>query len=249
MSHESEIGENSPVILQEVKRYNAGPLTPVVVSETFQTIWQIRGQWLGMQFDVPNLSISPEELDGLAKRGRRLTYVPPELTNQDWIGLFEDLFPNVGREALPLRPGNDWEEGAFIWHVHEYGGYISVESSLDSPNPDTTEPQLRKLFSPDTHLIGMRYPTYIIASHDSKLFTDHYFDENSWSRLIYSYVSPFISLSRQNILASFNIHGHMRMSWGTDPNYHDLYLGGRSEELVQTQLAEWTPWGTLLKAA
>lgn len=192
------------------------PQTPESLTTTFQEIWKTRGENVDREFIVPACNWSKAELDILQRQGRGLTYLPPEIFLPGGLVLLGKIFPGMKSHSLL--------EGASFKNEYDDSGWIAIETSIYAPNADTTESHLRDILTSQGRK-GMRLPTYIVASWDSKLFNGQYFDENSCSRLIGTL------WENRTVSSLFLPTGRLHVGRRFGPVYRGFRLGGRSEDL------------------
>ena len=202
------------VLALAVRELNASSLTPELVTKTFQTIWQVRGESAGVEVVIPPCDRSAEELVELVKAGRRIGYLPEQVMTQKDRPLFAKMFPRLGSHSV--------KEGNSVTNEANRFGWFDYEASVDAPYLDTTEDQLRERITADGRL-EMNVSEYIVAGEDSKLFTGKFLDHgNTWARLLGSRDDGEV------VNAGFRSGGDLRVGWSLDPQYHNPNLGGRS---------------------
>ncbi len=195
-------------------KFNHSPHTPETINVFFRAIWEGREKKLGTKkltfLDCP---YTLEEIAKLEGEGRRIGYIPPELAKQEDRHLMATIWPNLKDQSLN-------EENNFT-NEDPYFGWFDYEETSDFCNPNLTEEQLRTLFE-KTGKQGMNLSQYIIASQDSKLITDHFLDENTWSRLLDT------KFDGNSIDVCFGDHGRLIAYRHLEPEFNDPRLGGRS---------------------
>lgn len=193
--------------------YKSQPLTPELVTKTWQTFLRSSVEKSGLSFpvgDIPACDRTAEELEQLRKEGRFMVYVP----DVDYP-LLGKIFPKMQSYAT--------QEGSPIKDKYQSHGWIDVEGDLESPDRNTTEKDLEKLFESKGKR-GQTLKAYIWASQFNKALTGNYFDEkDSWSRLLGSRRGGNVAR------VGFYSHGGLRVGWGLGPQDRDPDLGGRSE--------------------
>lgn len=203
-----------------VREFKTGPLTPELVTKTFRTIWQVRGDAAGLEIVVAPCDRSAEELARLAKAGRRIGYLPKEVMTQEGRPLFAKMFPWLRSHSVEERNSVTNEVNRFGW--------FDYEASVDAPYPDTTEDQLREIIATKREL-EMNASEYIVAGEDSRLFTGKFLDQgNTRARLLGS------RRDGEVVHAYFSSDGHLHVYWYLSPQNHDPYLGGRSVGVKKT---------------
>lgn len=202
------------VLALAVREFKASPLTPELVTKTFQTIWQVRGESAGLEVVVAPCDRSAEELAELVKARRHIGYLPEQGMTQENRPLFAKMFPR-------LRSHSVQEENSVTNEANRFG-WFDYEASVDAPYLDTTEDQLKERIAADGRL-EMNVSEYIVAGEDSKLFTGKFLDQgNTWARLLGS------RLGGEVVRAYFLSDGDLVVSWGLVPQGHGPGLGGRS---------------------
>ena len=106
--------------------------------------------------------------------------------------------------------------------------WVDVEMDIDSPNRDTREDDLDKLFKSQGRE-GMRLSTYIWVGQASKVLTGEHFDQGAtYSRLLGSSHGDHV------VRARFYPLGRLNVYWNLYPQHHAPGLGGRSEGVKRT---------------
>lgn len=203
-------------IMQEYKTQSH---TPELVTETWQTIWKVDELRVDLTINVPPCDRTKEELVKLEQEGRMLVYVPPELSTQENRHLLGKMFPR-------MRSYSTEKENPVTNELSQYG-WVDVEASVDAPNINTTEEELRSLFASQGRE-GVSLNTYIIASQFSNRVKGHYFDEGLiWSRLLGS------RYRGRAVSAGLYSDGDLDVR-SLDPLARDPRLGGRSAGVKRT---------------
>lgn len=202
---------------QAVREFKEKPYTPEAVTQYWQTLWQVWGEKAGLL--VPSCDRTAEEITKLKKEDRKLVYVPDELASQENRHLLGQIFPEL--QSYSVKKGN------LITNESSQGGWFDIEASPDSPNRDTTEKDLEKLFKKQGK-VGQRANVYIVGSQDAKLQTGHYFDENTSSRLLGSRRGGHV------VVVSSRVDGRLHVAWRLGPRDRDSRWGGRSEGVKKT---------------
>lgn len=194
--------------------FNHSPHTPETINSFFRTIWEDREKKLGIKkltfFDCP---YSQKEIQKLESEGRRIGYIPPELAEQENRHLMAIIWPELIDQSTSEK--NDFT------NENPYFGWFDYEATGDFCNPNLNEKQLGQLFEKEGRQ-GMNLNQYIIASQDSKLFTDHYLDENTWSRLLNT------KFNGNSIDVCFGDRGRLIAYRHLESEFNDPRLGGRS---------------------
>ena len=203
------------VLALAAREFKASPLfTPELVTKTFQTIWQVRGESAGLEVVVAPCDRSAEELAELVKAGRRIGYLPEQGMTQENRPLFAKMFPRLGSHSV--------QEGNSVTNEANRFGWFDYEASVDAPYLDTTEDQLKERIAADGRL-EMNVSEYIVAGEDSKLFTGKFLDQgNTWARLLGSRSGSKV------VCAYFLSDGYLYVSWDLGPQDRSPILGGRS---------------------
>lgn len=203
------------------REYKNNPSKPESLTRFMRSFWVEAGQRIGKEYIVSEFPLKSQEIKERTKNGQMAIFVPAEVSR---VGLGK-MFPKMGSWAVA--------EGNSVVDVVNNSGWLWIESSIDAPNINTTEKQLKDIFK-KTKRQGQSLRTYIIGGQISKLLTDKYFDQGlTWSRL------PG-SCGRGGILRSgFGSDGPLNIRSGLLPGYHVESLGGRSEE----EATERVRWG------
>jgi hypothetical protein len=196
-----------------IKEYRKAPLTPELLTQTFQTIWQARGEKLNVDFSVTPCPFTKEEIMWIENNGLRLGYLPQQIATRESRHILNTIFPELISYSV-------WE-GNPVTNDLNPSGWFDYEKDIDAPYRGTTEKQLaNKLTEGNRKLLSLNQ--YIIASQDSKLFSDHYLDEDlTWIRVG--------SRDENKIIhAYFTPGGHLYVQYFLNPKDYGRNLGGRS---------------------
>lgn len=196
-----------------VKEYSAQPHTPELVANFWQTFLEtpIQSQELDIPVPIVSCDRTQEELDALNKEGRM------------WVPETKLTYPQLGRIFPKMQSYVLREDSSIKDEFEQAAKGVDVEISIDSPNRDTKEEDLEKLFKSQGRK-GIRLSTFILASQASKVLTGKYFDEGvTWSRLLGSRDGGGV------VIAHFDSGGHLHVYWARDPKRRDPSIGGRSE--------------------
>ncbi|MBI4037904.1 hypothetical protein HY382_02570 [Candidatus Curtissbacteria bacterium] len=74
-------------------------LTPELVTQTHQAIWQARGELIDETFDVPPCTYTQKELEKLKKERKRVGYLPLEVATQAGRHKLGEMYPGMGRQC------------------------------------------------------------------------------------------------------------------------------------------------------
>lgn len=192
---------------EAIKKYKDSTHTPELETEYWQASWEYYGSRIGLKIKVPECDRTMQEKRELEEKGRKLIYVPPNLSTHKGLDLLNEMYP-----TLQLDTEN-------ITNEKDVSGWIDVESSPNVQNKGTTEIELREKYEKNEK-IGMNLNVYIISSIESKDREGKYFDEQTWARLS--------SLKNGRMLdAGFKPDGSLHIDTPS-PETADLFLGGRS---------------------
>ncbi|OGH15100.1 MAG: hypothetical protein A2860_00210 [Candidatus Levybacteria bacterium RIFCSPHIGHO2_01_FULL_37_33] len=216
-----ELGKNGSKKLKEavsyvsvlLPEYQTGPHTPELITSLWKAIWMDSGRKIDAEIQVPLVDRTEEEIKELEEQGRMMIYVPRGIATQDTRHLLGRIFPKM--------QGNSVKEQNPVANEGIESGWFDIESSLNSPNLKTTEEDLRELFKSQGKQ-GQTLNQYIIGSQFLKLTTGHYFDEDTYSRLLGSRCGGRV------VHASFNRDGRLGVNWVLGPSGRDDRWGGRS---------------------
>ena len=203
---------------QIAKEFNSQDHTPEVLSQTFQAIWQVRGELVGASYEVTPCPYTQEQLADLEANGKRVGYLPTELATQETRHKLGEMFPKMGSHSV--------KEGNSVANDENPSGWFDYEAAIDAPYLDTKEKQLMDRIKKDGRTI-LSLNQYIVAGQDSKLFTGHYLDEykpnefSTWVRAGSRFVGRIVD-------ADFYGDGHLRVGWGLGAGNLYPCLGGRS---------------------
>ncbi len=189
------------------------PLTPELATQTFQTLWNVRGESVGFHFEVAPCPYTEEELKTLESQGKRVGFLPSEVSTQKTRHLLGKMFPQMQSHSV--------EEGNYVTNEEDRSGWFDYEADIDAPYTNTNEKQLNEKVKRD----GRRLLTlneYIAAGQDSKHFTGKYLDQNK----------TFVRLGSRNgghvVDAGFDSGGGLDVYWSLRPDARNGGLGGRS---------------------
>ncbi|MEK7071293.1 MAG: hypothetical protein AAB966_05805, partial [Patescibacteria group bacterium] len=193
--------------------------SPEIVTELFQTIWQVRQRTLhkkGIDLDlsVVDCPYTQEQLAQLEQEGRRVGYLPESLSTQQDRHLLALLWPQM--RGPSVREGNTVAN-----EVDRYG-WFDYDTSINAPHRNITEDELQTIIESQGR-VGMNATEYIIASQDSKFLTGQYLDEvSTYVRLLGSRYGGYV------VLARFRFDGCLRVRSPLRISRCSANLGGRS---------------------
>ena len=158
-----------------IPEYKKTPHVPEVVTALWKAIWMDWGREVDIEIQVPLVDRTEGELRELKEQGRMMIYVPQKVATQQTRHLLGKIFPEMQSYSV--------EEGNPVTNKGIEGGWFDVEASLDAPNTNTREADLKKTFKAQGKQ-GQTVNQYIVGSQFLKLTTGNYFDENTYSRLL-----------------------------------------------------------------
>ena len=203
-------------IQEAIHEYQTQSLTPESVNRFWQILWQVGEELTGHQLPVPLCDRNPEELEELRKEGRGVLLIPDEITAPEGLAILGGIFP---MKSWFVRGGTTVVND----HNRNQGSCIDIEMSVDAPNTDTTEDDLKQRFKLEGR-DSQRFAVYIVGSQFCKLLIGKYFDEgDTSSRLLGS------KDKGQFIIANFNPSGNLEANSNLKAKDHNSHLGGRSE--------------------
>ena len=194
-------------------------LDPEITTSTFQAIWSARQEILSqkgvnLEFSIPQCPYTKEELKSLEAEGRRVGYLPYELSTQESRHLMAIIWPQMQSHSV--------KEGNSVTNAEDISGWFDYESAIDAPYTGTNEDQLKDEAKKQGRK-GSNLNQYIVAGQDSKLFTGKYLDETrTWVRLLGSRGDGDV------VHAYFYGDGDLGVYWYLGPRNHNSDLGGRS---------------------
>ncbi|MCL4366397.1 hypothetical protein M1437_04175 [Patescibacteria group bacterium] len=216
-------------VARAVRDFNKGPLTPGLITETFQTIWTVRGKKIGLKLVVPTCDRTLEELAELAEKDRRIGYLPEQLMKQSQRPLLGRIFSEL-KGVEDEASSNCMKKGNPVTNEEDRSGWFDYDACVRAPYRNTTEQSLRNLITAERRL-GMNVNEYIVASEDSKLFSGQYLDIGKFSdqqsgatltRLLGSWGGG------SGIVGACFYSGRLYVSWTSVSEDRFPNLGGRS---------------------
>lgn len=219
-----ETEENKPGDQQAIEAYQNQLHTPELMTQTFQAVWQARGELVGATYEVAPCPYTQEELADLEANGKRVGYLPAELATQQSRHILGKMFPKMDSHSV--------QKNNSVTNDENPSGWFDYESAIDAPYLNTTEKQLIERITRDGRKI-LSLNQYIVASQDSKLFIGHYLDEipgPGEPKDVGTYVRLGCRIGGLVVTARFNQNGRLVNvnDWSMSPNVHGYNLGGRS---------------------
>lgn len=215
---ENRHSEDPEFLAQAIEAYKNYPHSPELVTQTHQAIWAIRGESIETSFDVVVCPYTQEELEKLEKDGKRVGYLPPELSTSQSREILGKMFPAMHRHSF--------EMGILvtITNDEDYAGWFDYEAGIESPYRNLKEYQyLERIKKEGRRMLTLN--EYIVAGQDSKLFTGQYLD------VTYTFSSSRLGSRRDGHIvdAGFYQDGFLRVkSYLLEPQYPYPPLGGRT---------------------
>ena len=196
-----------------IEAYQNQPHTPELVTQTHQAIWQVRGELVGATYEVTPCPYTQEQLADLEASGKRVGYLPAELTTQQTRHKLGEMFPKMQSHSV--------QKDNSVKNDENPSGWFDYEAAIEAPYLDTKEGQLKDAIKKDGRTI-LSLNQYIVAGQDSKLFTGQYLDEvRTWVRLGSRDGGRIVD-------ARVDRGGDLSVLWGLGAGLHYPDLGGRS---------------------
>lgn len=211
---ESSAQTPTQVLRRAIQELKTSPNRPELVTAYWRAKMAVDGKRAGVDISVADCDRTAEEIAELREKGRTLVYLHPELATQKGLVTLGRMYP--GMQSWATR------EGTTIVSESNSGGWLDIESALESPNLGTREQQAMDIFK-SQGLGGQRLSTYVLGSQASRDLTGHYFDESSWSRVSGSRYGSRV------VYASFFPDGSLDVSSDLLPDRRYPDLGARSE--------------------
>lgn len=211
---EIQTAKSPDLLSQSLAEYKNKSHTSEFITSHWQTLWKVWGERVNLSLDIPPCDRTEEEVKQLEEEGRKLIYVPQQLSVQKDRHLLGQIFPKMSSYSVEENNPIGNETNAFGW--------LDIETSIDSPNVNSTEEELKQLFKSQKRE-GLDLNEYIIGSQHAKLTKGRYFDEGlTLSRLLSSRDEGRV------VHAYFFSDGRLRVRW--DLSRLDRYprIGGRS---------------------
>jgi len=232
---DKESGKNEPqsLLAQTIQEFKQGPIAPELVTKTFQSIWQVRGESAGLEFTIPPCDRTAEELAELERAGRQIGFLPEQLMRQQDRTILARVFPQLGSYSV--------QEGNTVTNEVDRSGWFDYEASIDAPYLNTTEDQLIDRIDSEgeglnMNLLEMNLNGYIVAGEDIRFITGKYLDQDgtSWSRLLGSRGRGLL------VRASFGSNGYLHVYRFLSSSENYPYLGwslyGSEKPLSETSI-------------
>ena len=188
-------------LVQAINEFNEGQQTPEGVTSLFQEIWKARGEKLGIQPSIPPCDRTEEELIELINNGRRIGYLPEQLSSVFNAPLLDRLYPSLGVKQIGnvdltvnlfknsgavnmelfKQPILTWLFAAEVakqipHNLENRFGWIDYEADISAPNSGLKLTELDSTFNQEGY-VGMNLNEYLIAGIDSRLFTGKFLDQ------------------------------------------------------------------------
>lgn len=183
-------------------------------AEIYRAWVQLYAKW-GIQHSVPEVPYTKERIQREKGRGRILIYLAPELSSTSALVELGKLFPEMQSWAV------SGDSNAQKIATKDRSGWMFVEQAFNMPNFNTTEDDLRKIFSKQ-NAEGMSLNCYIIFGQFCKEVFGEYPDVPGYVRLLGS------SCDGSVLLANFDQVGNLEVNCNWSPDLNRLILGGRS---------------------
>ena len=224
----SEFLKGSDYLMQSIAELKVNLFSPEAITKFWKAKLQADGEKIGLDISVLDCNWTKREMRkpmiGIngAEVPSMMVYIPQELYGQEGLIKLGQMYPKM----------NIWpvQKETVAWVMRDSpdsskkGRWIKVEATIDAPNINTTEKDLKN------HAKAKKYSrqrliTYIFASQASKDLTGHYLDEEStWSRLGTHFQSEVAYVR-------FHSDGDLTIPWPLDPQAHGAGIGGRFEEV------------------
>lgn len=209
--------QGSDAVLRQavVVEYKTKPHTPELITTTWQGIWKIWGERAGLAVVVPALAFTQGEIERHEQENDPVFYVPPEVT----LPILGKMFPEMRSYSV--------QKDSPVTVDSRHIGWRSGQASIDAPNSNTREKDLKDLFAKQGRE-GMDLREYIILSQSTELLIGRYLDESTtWSRLLGS------RREDQVVGAYFNPNGALSVHRRLRPDDRYPSWGGRSSAGVK----------------
>jgi len=157
-----------------------------------------------------------EQIQAENDRGRGFIYLPPQLATVTALAELGKLFPKM--QSWSVSGGNDAKK---IKNAKDLSSWLAVEMAVNMPNPNTTETELRNIFS-QQNAEGETLNTYIVFGQFCKEVFGQYPDIPGYVRLLGS------SYDGNVLHARFCGYGDLFVRRGWGPDSRGSTVGGRS---------------------
>src|SRR3989344_9098781 len=198
---------------QIAKEFNSQEHTPGVLTQTFQAIWQARGELVGATYEVTPCPYTQEKIAQDEANGVRHGYLPTELSTQQTRHILGEMSPKMQSQSV--------KEGNSVTNDENPSGWFDYEAAIDAPYLETEERQLMDKIKKDGRKI-LSLNQYIVAREDSKLFTGKYLDEDG----------TYVRVGSRNDGYLVSVYsrrdGRLRVGSPLLAGHHYPRLGGRS---------------------
>lgn len=209
-SRGEEIRENKSL------RYLATSINPMDIREAWEGLY---AKWK-IPYLVPPVTFDIERIKQESNRGRNriLIYLAPELAGLSGLVVLGKLFfhQDTEKHYYSLKHLRDNK----IW-IGEQSGWLFVERSLNVPNCNTTESELRKILT-SQNAIGMSRNTHVIFGLFCWEIFGEYPDSGGYGRLLES------TCKDQVIGVGHGGAGHVSIYYNLTKTTRRSDLGGRS---------------------
>jgi len=201
-----------------ITEYKTKPHTPELLTKMHRVIWKyredkLRKKNIDISLTIQDCPLSQAEIEKLESEGKKISYLPPELSTQSSRHIMAKIWPEMKHQSCT-------KDNLFENDMERFG-WFDYEGRNDFANSTLNEKELLELFEGEGRL-GMNLSEYIVASHDNKLLTRNYLDQNTWSRL------PGTSVKGKIVNACFGNFGLLIAYRNLSPEFIDPRLGGRS---------------------
>lgn len=218
---------STDALTQAIAELKTNLFSPEAVTNYWKAKLQADGERIGLTIFVPACNWTEKEIKRPMKDSQgneipsAMIYVPQELTRQEGLRKLGRMYPEMAscwavQDDTPVQDSSDANKG---------GGWIKVEATVNAPNLNTTQENLRD-HALKQRYSGQRLNTYILAAQASKDLTGHYLDEGSTvARLLGS------CLGENNVVrARFSPGGSLEVWWHLFSWHYGPNLGGRFEK-------------------
>lgn len=198
---------------QAIGEYKNSSHTPELVTQIWQILWQAVGERIELKLTTQPVDRSALEIEDVEANGNGMILVPAEVATQQTRDLLGQAYPKMA--SYSTKKDNP------ITNEGKQEGWFDIETTIDAPNLNTRENDLKKLFKSQGRE-GQNLTQYIVGSQFSKLTIGYYFDENTASRLLGSRHEGRV------VFAYFPRGGRLSVDWDLQPDDRRPDIGGRS---------------------